>query len=88
MKITKKILLLILIIMCTTIVVAYNSVYDDTNYNENKIYNVSTIDTGQGDNELYDMNQNVETTSNVTFNNVTITECLLFESGGKICSGS
>lgn len=30
-----------------------------------------TVNTGQGSNELYDMNQNVLTTSNVTFNNVT-----------------
>ena len=29
---------------------------------------VGTIDTGQCANELYDMNQNVLTTSNVTFN--------------------
>lgn len=28
---------------------------------------VSTLNTGQGANELYDMNQNVETTNNVTF---------------------
>ncbi len=32
----------------------------------------STIDTGQGANELYAMNQNVRTTDNLTFNNLTI----------------
>tara|TARA_B110000977_G_scaffold3634_1_gene5016 strand:+ start:1807 stop:2862 length:1056 start_codon:yes stop_codon:yes gene_type:complete len=31
----------------------------------------STLDTGQGANQLYDMNQNVTNTSNVTFGNVT-----------------
>lgn len=30
-----------------------------------------TLNTGQGDNELYDMDQNVLTTSDVTFNNIT-----------------
>ena len=32
-----------------------------------------TLNTGQGANELYDMNQNVLTTSNPTFNDLTIT---------------
>jgi hypothetical protein len=32
-----------------------------------------TIDTGQGANELFDMDQNVLTTSNVTFNNLILT---------------
>jgi len=32
-----------------------------------------TVDTGQGANELYDMNQNVKTDSNVTFGNITAT---------------
>jgi len=31
----------------------------------------TTLDTGQGANELYDMNQNVQTTDDVTFNSVT-----------------
>jgi len=31
----------------------------------------TTVDTGQGANELFDMNQNVLTTSNVQFNNIT-----------------
>ena len=34
----------------------------------------TTLDTGQGANELYDMDQNVQTTDNVTFNTVTATE--------------
>jgi hypothetical protein len=33
----------------------------------------ATVDTGQGANELYDMDQNVKTDSNVTFGNVTAT---------------
>lgn len=33
--------------------------------------NFATVNTGQGDNELYDMNQNVQTTDAVTFDNVT-----------------
>lgn len=32
----------------------------------------TTIDTGQGANELYDMNQNVLTTSTITFNDITV----------------
>jgi len=35
---------------------------------------VNTIDTGQGDNNLYDMNQNVLITSNVTFADITATD--------------
>jgi hypothetical protein len=34
----------------------------------------STLNTGQGDNELYEMNQNVKTTNNVSFNNITATQ--------------
>ena len=34
----------------------------------------ATVDTGQGANELFDMNQNVLTTSNVTFDGVTISK--------------
>jgi len=33
----------------------------------------ATVDTGQGANELYDMDQNVKTDSNVTFGNITAT---------------
>ena len=33
-----------------------------------------TLDTGQGANELYDMNQNVLTTSDVTFDNITASD--------------
>ena len=36
----------------------------------------ATVDTGQGANELYDMNQNVKTDSDVTFSNATITNTL------------
>jgi len=32
--------------------------------------------------------QTLNTTSNVEFNNATITDCIIFDSGGKICSGS
>lgn len=46
---------------------------------------LATLDTGQGANELYAMNQDVETTDNVTFVNATV-ECIFFNSGGKICS--
>jgi hypothetical protein len=35
---------------------------------------VTTLNTGQGANELYDMNQNVLTTSNPTFNNLILTD--------------
>ena len=45
-----------------------------------------TLDTGYGANELWDMNQHVLTTSNVTFNNVTVSECIVFSSGGIMCS--
>jgi hypothetical protein len=37
----------------------------------------ATLDTGQGANELYDMNQDVKTTNNVTFNTVTSTTQLI-----------
>ncbi len=52
-----------------------------------------TLDTGQGANELYDMDQNVLITSDVIFNEINITtnitdlDCIIFASGGKICSG-
>lgn len=72
-------------------VAAYNSEYDDLNFQGNDIYNVSnvngsainaatgdfsgtldslTLNTGFGDNELYDMNQHVQTTNSVTFASV------------------
>jgi len=42
-----------------------------------------------GDTQLeYDTGQALTTTSNPTFNNQTITDCIIFASGGKICSGS
>ena len=36
------------------------------------VVNATAINTGQGDNELYAMNQDVETSDNVTFNQVTV----------------
>ena len=43
-----------------------------TGSQRNKVLVVDTVNTGQGANELYAMNQNVRTSDNVTFNNVTI----------------
>ena len=43
-----------------------------TGSKRNKVLVVDTVNTGQGANELYAMNQNVRTSDNVTFNNVTI----------------
>ena len=40
----------------------------DLNMGNNQILGISTLNTGQGANELFDMNQNVLTTSTVTFN--------------------
>ncbi len=40
---------------------------DDLSMTGNKINNITTLNTGQGDNELYDMNQNVQTGDAVTF---------------------
>ena len=37
------------------------------------VVNATKLNTGQGDNELYAMNQDVETTDNVLFNNITAT---------------
>lgn len=42
-----------------------------------------TVDTGQGANELYDMNQNVLTTSSVTFDNVTVSDTLTLGGVGR-----
>jgi len=41
-----------------------------------------TIDTGEGANELYDMNQNVLTSSDVEFENVTVDNTLDMSNGG------
>ena len=51
---------------------------------------LSVTDGGIGDTQIADayINQALTTTSNPTFNNQTITECIVFASGGKICSGS
>jgi len=43
-----------------------------TGSQRNKVLVVDTVNTGQGANELYAMNQNVRTSDNVTFNNVTV----------------
>ena len=40
-----------------------------------------SVDTGQGANELFAMNQNVTTTSNVTFNNITANANISSSSG-------
>ena len=48
----------------------------DGNTKEATFYNVvncTKLNTGQGDNELYSMNQDVETSDNVTFNAITAT---------------
>jgi len=39
---------------------------------------LTTLDTGQGANELYDMNQNMQTTDNVVFNRVNVTQNATF----------
>ena len=46
-----------------------------------------SVDTGQGANELFAMNQNVTTTSNVTFNNITA-NANISSSGGTGSFGS
>lgn len=45
----------------------------------------NTLDTGQGANELYDMDQNVQTTDSPTFAGGDMTSELNFTSGKKIC---
>jgi hypothetical protein len=47
--------------------------YDGTDLTSSVGLTAPTLDTGQGANELYDMNQNVLTTSNVTFGQATTT---------------
>lgn len=49
------------------------------NMASNAISAVTTIDTGQGANELYDMSQNVTNTSSVTFASCTITNSISIE---------
>jgi len=50
---------------------------------------ISITNDGIGDTQLeYNTGQHLTTTSNPTFNNQTITDCIIFSSGGKICSGS
>ena len=60
--------------------------HSDIYYESTDAATFLTVNTGQGANELYDMNQNVLTTSNPTFNNVSITDCIVFASGGTVCS--
>ena len=43
----------------------------------------TSLNTGQGANELYDMNQNVQTTDDVTFNNVSITDNITIANGAN-----
>ena len=68
---------------------------DDTFYKSGDAATFATVDTGEGANELFDMDQNVLKAStpefagvNMTFNNVTSVDCIIFESGGRICSES
>ncbi len=57
-------------------------VFDGSNFTFNDGLIVDTLDTGQGANELYDMDQNVLTTSDVTFNSLTLTTDLSVANGG------
>jgi len=50
-----------------TITAATNETINGIDINAGVVSDVTTLDTGQGANELYDMNQNVLTTSAVTF---------------------
>ena len=52
------------------------------NLNTTSAVTFDTVDTGQGANELYDMNQNVLTSSNVEFENVTVDNTLDMSNGG------
>ena len=45
---------------------------------------LATLDTGQGANELYDMNQNVQTTNNVQFQNITIDNYKYEDAGDSV----
>lgn len=57
-------------------------VFDGTNFTFNDDLSSLTLDTGQGANELYDMDQNVLTTSDPTFNSLTLTTDLSVANGG------
>jgi len=50
--------------------------YTELDMNSQPITAVSTLDTGQGANELYDMDQNVLTTSDVTFADITTSDSI------------
>ncbi|MFH1212265.1 MAG: hypothetical protein V1659_05060 [Candidatus Woesearchaeota archaeon] len=53
--------------------------------------NFTTVDTGQGANELYDMDQNVQKASNVLFNSVNVTamaKAATLNATTKICMGA
>ena len=56
----------------TTLSVDGNGDLSSNSLNTNAV-TATTVDTGQGANELYAMNQDVQTTDNVTFNNITPT---------------
>jgi hypothetical protein len=47
----------------------------------------STVNTGQGANELYDMNQNVQTTDDVTFDSVRVTDDVVVTNNVDIGGG-
>jgi len=57
-------------------------VFDGTNFTFNDDLASLTLDTGQGANELFDMDQNVLSTSDVTFNSLTLTTDLSVANGG------
>ena len=58
----------------------------DQNLTTTDAVKFATVNTGQGDNELYDMNQNVMTTSTVTFSGLTVSNDLYVNSGTYIQS--
>ena len=83
MKLSSKTRLsfLVLIILMGSVVVYATTigptgVYDTPWGNFTIGVNTPTINTGQGDNEVYDMNQNMLTTSSPTFDDVTISDDL------------
>ena len=67
------------------------SYYNISDFDINDYYTSSdaatfvTVNTGHGDNELYVMNQDVQTTDDVTFNNITATAKIIQSQGQKHC---
>ena len=57
--------------------------YDGTSFNLSHALTTPSLDTGQGANELYDMDQNVLTTSSPTFAALTLTAPLTVANGGS-----